>query len=392
MTTSLSETVEAILEQLRAENRYVTRRILSGPQGHVACIDGKDIVVLCSNNYLGLTNHPKVAEAAKRAIDEYGVGLGCARGVCSMTVQEELEQRIARHRRTEASICFQTGYDTNLATISTLMDEKDVIFSDELNHASIVDGCRSSKAKRLIYRHRDMGDLERLLKAEASARHRWIITDSVFSMEGDIAPLDRIVSLAERYSAFTYLDDAHAEGVLGRGMGSVEHFGLRGKVTIQMGTLSKALGLMGGYIACDRAVADYLFQRARPFIFATGHLPPPIAAAAIAALEIIENEPEIVDRLWSNSLYFKAGLKDLGYDTGHSETPVTPVILGRAELTQRFSEHLRKHGIFVQAFSFPVVPEGKARLRTIVSATHTVDDLDRALKAFSKVGKELQVI
>jgi len=381
------------LDIMKKRGLYLEKRILQGEQAHRIQLDGRSIIMLCSNNYLGLTTHPKVRAAAKEAVDKYGVGLGCGRSICSMQVQEELEAKLAEFKHTEAAIVFQTGYDTNLATIWTLTDEEDTIISDELNHASIIDGCRLTRAKKKIYPHKDMQALEKLLKESQDSRRILVVTDGVFSMEGDIAPLPEIVELAEKYSAMTYVDDAHSCGVLGKnGRGTVDHFGLHGRVDIQMGTLSKALPCVGGYIASSREVIDYLWQRARPWLFATGHLPPPVAAALVAMLEVLQEEPQLIENLWKNTKYFKEGLKRLGFNTGQSETPITPVIVGESTLARRMSDMLFEEGIFVQAFGYPIVPEGSARLRTIVSAAHTQDELDYALEAFEIVGKKLGII
>jgi glycine C-acetyltransferase len=310
-----------------------------------------------------------------------------------MEIQEKLEEKIAKFRSTEAAIAFQTGYDTNLGAISTLADKDDVIYSDELNHASIIDGCRFSKAQVRIYPHKDMNKLEEMIKQDKNFKHKFIISDAVFSMDGDITPLPRIVELAEEHDAFTYIDDAHGEGVLGKnGRGVVDHFDLHGRVTVEMATLSKAIACMGGYIAGSQEMIDYLFRRARPFVFATGHLPPPVAAAALAAIEIIESKPQLVDKLWKNTNYFKRRLKEVGFDYGSSETPIIPIIVGDGERAKEFSKKLLEKNIYVQAFTYPIVPRDKARLRIIISATHTREDLDLALDALEEVGKKLSII
>jgi glycine C-acetyltransferase len=393
MKNKLTESISSILGDLKRNGTYLDKHILEGEQGGKVIIDGKEFVMLCSNNYLGLASHPKVKAAAKKIIDEVGVGLGCSRLVCSMRIQEKLEEKIAEFKNTESAIAFQTGYDTNLSAIGTLADKDDILYSDSLNHASIIDGSRFSGATIRVYPHKDMDALEKMLREDTAAHHKFIITDAVFSMEGDIAPVPRIVELAEKYDAMTYIDDAHGEGVLGKnGRGIADHFDLRGKITIQMATLSKAIGCMGGYIAGSQEIMDFLFRRARPFVFATGHLPPPVAAAALAALEIIENEPQWVAKLWENTHYFKKRIKNLGLDYGESETPIIPIIIGDGGKAREFSRRLYAKNIYVQSFSYPIVPEGKARLRIIISALHTIEQLDRAIHALEKISKELSVI
>ncbi|MBI4280184.1 MAG: glycine C-acetyltransferase [Armatimonadetes bacterium] len=384
------------LGRLRQEGRYIVTRELQSPQGPRARVDGRQVIVLCANNYLNLAAHPKVREAARRAIEEWGVGLGCGRIVCSMTVQRELERRLAAFKHTEAALVFQTGYDTNLSAIWTLTGPDDAVVSDELNHASIIDAIRMARPpKRYVYPHKDMGGLEEALrKSRADGTRRvFVITDGVFSMDGDIAPLPGIVALAERYEAYTYVDDAHGDGVLGpTGAGIAEHFGLHGRVDVEMGTLSKAFGGVGGFIAGPGTLIEYLFQRSRPFLFSTGHLAPPIAAALIAGLEVLRTEPEILHRLWDNARTFREGLRQAGFDTGGSETPIIPVIAGEAAKATQLSRRLLEEGVFVQAFSYPVVAQGKARVRCILSAGHTADDLAEALDAFQRVGQELRMI
>jgi glycine C-acetyltransferase len=393
-----NESLRDELDSLRERNLYMKKRILQGEQSHRIKMDGREVIMLCANNYLGLATNPKVKKAAKEAIDKYGVGLGCGRVVASMDLQEELESRLAKFKRTESAIVFQTGYDTNLATLCTLLSEGDVLISDELNHASIVDGSRIArylnKAVVKVYPHKDMEALARLLEDSKGARRIMVATDGVFSMDGDIAPLPEIVELAEEYSAITYVDDSHACGVIPpeNGRGTVEHFGLHGRVDIQMGTLSKAFPAMGGYIAGSTVLTEYLWQRARPFIFATGHMPPPVVAALIEMIDVIEKEPQILRRLWENTRYFKEGLKDMGYNTGESQTPITPVIVGESKLAQQLSEMLLAEGVFAQAFTYPIVAEEKARLRTQVSALHSRSELSYALKLFEKIGKKLGII
>jgi glycine C-acetyltransferase len=381
-------------EELRQMNSgsSVKPKVLEGAQAHRAVVDGRDVIMLAANNYLGLTNHPKVVRAVKTALDRYGAGLGCNRGLVSMRLQLELEERIAKFKKTEASLVFPTGYDTNLGAIWALTGEESVLVCDELNHASVFDAARMSRVSLKVYGHGDMRSLERRLKGLKDGRRVFIVTPGIFPLEGDIARLPEIVELAERYSATVYVDDAHAVGVLGqRGAGSVEHFGLEGRVEIMAGTLSKALASVGGYIAGSSDLRQYLFKRARPFSQSTGHLAPPSAAAVIACLDILENDRSLVERLWKNARYFREGLIELGFDTGASETPIIPVLLGGSSTAIEFSRMLFEEGIFTQPFTYPSVPEGKARLRTIVAATHTRAELDRALQAFDKVGRQLNV-
>lgn len=354
--------------------------------------------MLSSNNYLGLTNHPRVIEATERAIEKYGVGLGCGRSIVSMTIQLELEERLSKFKRTEAALVFPTGYDTNLGAIWNLTDTSTTLVCDEYNHASVFDGARMSGTKVLTYPHRDMEAAAKVLKkaavASSSKNHRILIsTPSIFPLEGDIAKIPEVVELAEKHGAAVYTDDAHAVGILGdHGRGSTDHFGLHGRVDVQAGTLSKALASVGGYIAGSEELREFLYRKARPFAQSTGHLAPPSVAAVIACLDIIEKDDSLVKRLWRNAAYFREGLQARGFDTGRSETPIIPVILRDSEKTVRFSQELYRLGILVRAFTPPYVPEGTARLRTIVSATHTRDELDYALESFSRVGRKLDVL
>jgi len=327
------------------------------------------------------------------ATEEWGAGSGAVRTIAgTMTIHEELERRLAEFKHTEASLVFQSGFTANLGVLQSLVAEGDVIISDELNHASIIDGIRLSKAERSIFKHRDLDDLERHLEKHRDKRVKLVVTDGVFSMDGDIAPLAGIVERAERFQALVMVDDAHASGVLGKnGRGSVNHFGLDGRVDLQMGTLSKAIGVLGGYVAAPQPVRDFLIHRARPFLFSTSH-PPGVAAACIAAIDVLLAEPERIDRLWKNTARFKAGLKRLGFETGASETPITPVIVGKGSVAMELSDRLFSLGIFAQGIGYPTVPEGRARIRTIVTSVHTDEQLDRALEAFDKGGKELGVI
>jgi glycine C-acetyltransferase len=385
--------LERELAGLSEEGRYYAPNVIATPQGPRVTMGGRSCINLCSNNYLGLAQDHQVIAAAHGALDRWGFGLGAGRVVCSMEIHQELEERLATFKGREAALVCQTGYDTNLTALSTLADEGDVILSDATNHASIVDGSRLSRAERHIYAHADMQALEDVLRATQDARTRIIVTDGVFSMDGDIAPLPAIVALAERYDAVLYVDDAHGDGVLGTtGSGITEHFGLHGRVALEMGTLSKALGGVGGFIASDRAITDYLYQRARPFMFSTGHLSPAVAAGLVAALDLLRSQPERLTRLWSNAAFFRDGLQRLGFNTGVSVTPIIPVLVGTAAQAMALGRELRAAGVYAQAFAFPVVPQGAARVRCIVSAAHTPADLDEALAAFATAGRTLGLI
>jgi len=373
-------------------------RVLSGPNFTKATLDGKEVLVLCANNYLGLANHPEMMQAAKDAVDKYGAGMGTGRMIMSYDIQNDLEKRLAGFKSSEDSLCFATGYIANLGAIWPLMAEGDTIVSEELNHASIIDGCRMSRnVNRLVYKHLDMKDLEEKMKTSAKDRSKgktMIISDAIFSMDGDICKLPEMVELAEKYDAFIFLDEAHASGVLGKtGRGTVEHFNAYGKVEVQMGTLSKAIATVGGYIAGTENLVYYLRRASRPFVFSTGYLDPATCGATMKALEIIKREPERVQRLWDNTRYFKKGLQDLGFNTGVSQTPITPVIVGPAETARELSKYLyEQENIYVQAFSYPVVPKDTARVRTIVNAHHTREQLDFALGAFERAGKKLNIL
>ena len=381
------------LEELRRQGLFRPLRVLGSAQDTEVIVDGKRVLNLSSNNYLGLTTHPRLTAAMIEATEKWGAGSGAVRTIAgTMTVHEDLERRLASFKHTEASLVFQSGFTANLGVLQSLVKEGDVIISDELNHASIIDGIRLSKAERSIFKHRDMDDLERHLERHREKRVKLVVTDGVFSMDGDIAPLPAIVERAERFGALVMVDDAHASGVLGKnGRGSVNHFGLDGRVDLQMGTLSKAIGVLGGYVAAPQAVRDFLIHRARPFLFSTSH-PPGVAAACITAIDVLLAEPERIDQLWKNTARFKAGLKRLGFETGASETPITPVIVGKGAVAMDFSDRLFKLGVFAQGIGFPTVAEGRARIRTIVTSVHTDPQLDRALEAFASVGKELGVI
>ena len=381
------------LEQLKAQGVFRPLTEIESAQGARVVIRGKEVIQLASNNYLGLTTHPKLKEAALKAVERYGAGTGSVRTIAgTFTMHEELEKKLAEFKHTEAALVFQSGFTANVGVLSSILDERDVVISDALNHASIIDGIRLTKAARRIYRHNDLDDLEAALKETQQYRTRLIVTDGVFSMDGDIAPLPQIVELAERYDAIVMVDDAHASGVLGKnGRGTVDHFGLHGRVHIQLGTLSKAIGVLGGYVAGSQVLRDYLIHRARPFLFSTSH-PPAVTAACLAAIEVLLTEPERIERLWANTRFFKDGLKNLGFDTGNSETPITPVIVGDEALAMKLSDKLFEYGVYAQGIVYPTVPKGKARVRTIVTAVHTKEDLEAALHAFEKAGKELGII
>ncbi len=381
------------LAALEQEGRYYHPGVLASQQGPRITIQGQSYINLASNNYLGFAQDQQVIAAARKALDQYGFGLGGGRMLYSMPVLQELEKRLAAFKQREAAVVCQTGYDTNLTALWTLTGEGDVIISDASNHASIVDSIRLSRAERRIYPHNDLEALEQQLQASQGARTILIVTDGVFSMDGDLAPLPDIVSLAERYGALVYVDDAHGDGVLGkRGSGIVEHFGLHGRVAIEMGTLSKALGGVGGFVAADQEIVNYLFQRSRPFIFSTGHLPPMVAAGLLAALDLLAAQPERLERLWENTRFFRSGLQQLGLSTGVSVTPIIPIMFGDESIAVQFSQEIRAAGIYAQAFTYPVVPQGKARIRCIVSAAHSQEDLATALDVCKAAGQKLRLI
>jgi len=390
------------LAALRERNLYRPLRIMSSAQGAIVSIDDRRVISLSSNDYLGLSHHPRMKRAAIEAVERYGAGSGAVRTIAgTMTLHEELEAELAAFKHTEAVLTFQSGFTANTGVIPTVTGETDLIVSDELNHASIIDGMRLSKAPRKVYKHADAASLREVLaeavrtgRDGAGAPYRLIlvVTDGVFSMDGDIAPLPAIVDAAEAFGAAVMVDDAHASGVLGKdGRGSVSHFGLEGRVAIQVGTLSKAVGVLGGYVAGSQDLRDILVQRSRPFLFSTSH-PPAVAAACREAIRIMVEEPELIERLWANTRRFKAELTRLGFDTGRSETPITPVMLGDTETTIRFSNRLFEEGVFGTSVVFPTVALDRARIRTIVTAAHTDDLLDQALAAFDRVGHELGVI
>ncbi len=388
------------LDALRAQALYRPLVTMTGPQMPETTMDGRRVISLSSNNYLGLATHPHLVEKAIAAVRELGVGSGAVRTIAgTMDLHQELERRLAAFKHTEAVLTYQSGFTANSGVIPTIMGDDDLIVSDELNHASIIDGVRLSKASRAVFRHKDVDHLQEVLRdarAKGGPRGAYgrilVITDGVFSMDGDIAPLAGIVEASERHGAAIMVDDAHASGVLGQnGRGTVNHFGLDGRVDIQVGTLSKAVGVLGGYVAGRQHLRDYLIQRSRPFLFSTSH-PPAVAAACIAAIDVLETEPERIERLWANTALFKQGLEGLGFDTGVSETPITPVILGQASVAQAFNRRLFEEGIYATAVVYPTVALDKARLRTIVSSEHTTDELQAALDAFARIGRELRLI
>ena len=390
------------LAAMRERHLYRPLRIMSSAQGPIVSMDDRRVISLSSNDYLGLSNHPRMKRAAIQAVEQFGAGSGAVRTIAgTMTLHEALESDLAAFKHAPAVLTLQSGFAANTGVIPTITGETDLIVSDELNHASIIDGMRLSKAPRKVFRHADVGSLGEVLR-EATTRGRdgagapyrliLVVTDGVFSMDGDIAPLPGIVEAAEAYGAAVMVDDAHASGVLGRdGRGSVSHFGLEGRVAIQVGTLSKAVGVLGGYVAGSQALRDILVQRSRPFLFSTSH-PPAVAAACREAIAIMQEEPELIERLWANTRRFKAELARLGFDIGRSETPITPVMLGDSETTIRFSNRLFEEGVFGTSVVFPTVPLDRARIRTIVTAAHTDALLDQALAAFDRVGHELGVI
>ncbi len=382
------------LQKLREQGLYQKLRVLQGEQLPVARFDGHEVINLSSNNYLGLTTHPTLKKRALEAIEKFGVGSGAVRTIAgTMTLHMQLEEKIAQFKNVEAAVVFQSGFTANAGTVQAIIGPEDVIISDELNHASIIDGCRLSKAEIRRFPHKDVKACEDILKSIAGRKGRkLLITDGVFSMEGDIAPLPQLVELAGKYGCIMMIDDAHASGVLGRnGRGTVDHFGLHGRVDIQVGTLSKAIGALGGYICSTRDVIDFLYHRGRPFLFSTSH-PPAVAATCLAAFELLDEEPQLVEKLWENTRFFKEGLKAAGFDTGASETPITPVMVGDAALAHQFSRELFQSGVCAQGIGYPTVPAGKARIRTIVTATHTHEQLSHALEALETTARRLRIL
>jgi len=395
MNARLRAFLTAEIDGLKSRGIFRMPRVLETAAGPRVRMDGRDIIQLSSNNYLGLTTHPKVVAAARRAVEEFGAGPGAVRTIAgTMTVHVDLERALARFKGTESALVFQSGYTANVGVVSTLMQEGDLIVSDELNHASIIDGCRLSKADRAVYRHLDYGHLREILKGARArgAGKILVVADGVFSMDGDISDLRAIHSQCAEFDAIPMVDDAHGTGVLGtNGRGSVDHFGLKGQWDIQIGTMSKAFGAMGGYVCCDRPLTEFYVHRARPFLFSSSH-PPAVVAACSAAIEVMETEPGLHARLWENTRFFKDGLRGLGFNTGQSVTPITPVIIGSGARAALFSDALFERGVFAQGIYFPMVAEEKSRVRTIIMATHTRRDLEEALEIFAGVGRELGII
>jgi glycine C-acetyltransferase len=381
------------LQALRDQGLYRRLRVLDHEQKARTSIDGRSVVNLSSNNYLGLTTHPRLRERARAAIEAFGVGSGSVRTIAgTMQIHMALEQKLAAFKRTEAAVVFQSGFTANAGTVSSILGKDAVIVSDELNHASIIDGARLSRAAIKVFPHRDVAAARRILAEIPRGTRTLIITDGVFSMDGDLGAVPQLCELADEFSAIMMVDDAHASGVFGsQGRGTVDHFGMHGRVDIQVGTLSKAIGALGGYVAGSRALIEFLYHRARPFLFSTSH-PPSVAASCLAALEVLEEEPPLLERLWDNTRFFKTGLQELGFNTGTSESPITPVIVGEGARAMALSDRLFDRGVFAQGIGFPTVPQGKARVRTIVTATHSREDLEFALDAFQAVGTELGII
>ena len=393
MIESKTAWIEAEIASLKEQGLFNQIRALGSPQGAWLVVDGRRVLNFSSNNYLGLANHPRLVAAAKQAMVSYGMGPAAVRSIAgTMDLHLELERRLAAFKGVEAAITFQSGFTANLATIPALVGKGDVIFSDELNHASIIDGSRLSRAEIVRFAHADPDDLRRQIAAVTDYGRRLIVTDGVFSMDGDIAPLPEICAIAEEHGILLMVDDAHGEGVMGQGgRGIVAHFGLHGRVDVEVGTLSKAFGVVGGVVAGKQVIVDWLRQRGRPFLFSSAMTVPDVAAC-IAAVDVLEESTELVDRLWDNAAYFKQGMHALGFDTGRTETPIVPVMLGEAPLAQQFSRRLFEEGLFAMAIGYPTVPLGKARIRVMNSASHSQDDLDQALDIFARVGRELGVI
>jgi glycine C-acetyltransferase len=389
----------AALDDLRAKGTHFRLRILEDQQAPVCHYDGKEVINLASNNYLGLCNHPRLVEAALKATRELGVGSGAVRTIAgTMRIHMELEEKIARFKNVEACVVFQSGFAANAGTVSALLGKEDFILSDELNHASIIDGARLSRARIKVFRHKDVAHCEQLLQEiQNEPGHKLVITDGVFSMDGDIGPVDKLAALAEKYGAIMMVDDAHASGVLGRnGRGSIDHFNMHGRVDVQVGTLSKAIGALGGYVCGSKDLIDFLYHRARPFLFSTSH-PPSVAATCIAAFDILEQEPERIERLWSNTRYFQNELKGAGFNVGgvntpSTETPITPVIVGEGRAAMDFSRALFDEGVMGTGIAFPTVPEGKARIRLIVTSEHTRAQLDQALETLERVARKMNLL
>jgi glycine C-acetyltransferase len=381
------------LDDLKEQGLYRHLRVLDGEQRAKTSVDHRSVVNLSSNNYLGLTTHPRLRERALDALRRYGVGTGSVRTIAgTMDLHVELEARLAQFKQTEAVVVFQSGFAANAGTVSAILTDRDIVVSDELNHASIIDGCRLSRATIKVFPHKDVDQARRILRELPGAPRKLLITDGVFSMDGDLGPLPELCGLAEEFGCIMMVDDAHASGVFGRnGRGTIDHFNVHGRVDVQVGTLSKAIGVLGGYVAGSRALIDYLHHRARPFLFSTSH-PPAVTAACLAAIDVLLDEPQLIERLWENTRFFKAGLETLGFNTGTSQSPITPVIVGEATLAMTLSDQLFDQGVFAQGIGFPTVAKGRARVRTIVTATHSREDLQFALDAFARVGRSLGIV
>ena len=381
------------LGALRAQGLYRQLRVLDGQQAARATVDGRDVVNLSSNNYLGLTTHPRLKEHTLAALERFGTGSGSVRTTAgTMSLHVELERRLAEFKKTDATVVFQSGFAANAGTVAAVLTKDDVVISDELNHASIIDGCRLSRASIKVFPHRDVAAAREIVRGLPSTQRKLLITDGVFSMDGDLGPLPDLCDLAEEFGCIMMVDDAHPSGVFGKnGRGTIDHFGVHGRVDIQVGTLSKAFGALGGYVAGRRDLIDFLQHRGRPFLFSTSH-PPSVTASCLAAIDVLLEEPQLIDALWENTTFFKAGLRDLGFNTGPSQSPITPVIAGDAALAMTLSDRLFEEGVFAQGIGFPTVAREKARVRTIVMATHTRADLQLALDAFSRVGRQMGLI
>jgi glycine C-acetyltransferase len=381
------------LDSLRQQGLYRSLRILEGRQEATSCFDGRKVVNLSSNNYLGLTTHPELSKRATKAIEDFGVGSGSVRSIAgTMAIHMELERRLAAFKKTDAVVVFQSGFAANAGTVAAILTKDDVIVSDELNHASIIDGCRLSKAAIKIFPHKNVDAARKILQDLPATQRKLLITDGVFSMDGDLGSLPGLCDLAEEFGCIMMVDDAHASGVFGKqGRGTIDHFGMHGRVDIQVGTLSKAMGALGGYVAGSRTLIEFLYHRARPFLFSTSH-PPSVTATCLAALDILEGDSGIIERLWENTRFFKSGLQALGFNTGLSQSPITPVIAGEGSLAMKLSDRLFAEGVFAQGIAYPTVARDKARVRTIVTASHSRDELQYALDAFKKVGKEIGLI
>jgi glycine C-acetyltransferase len=381
------------LNALKQQNLYRRLRVLEDEQKAHTTFDHKSVVNLSSNNYLGLTTHPRLRQKALEAVKAFGVGTGSVRTIAgTMAMHMELERKLAEFKKVEAVVVFQSGFTANAGTVSAILTKEDVVISDELNHASIIDGCRLSRAAIKVFPHKDIDAARKIITGLPTGQRKLLITDGVFSMDGDLGPLPELCELAEQTGCIMMVDDAHASGVFGKnGRGTIDHFGMHGRVDVQVGTLSKAIGALGGYVAGTQALIEFLYHRARPFLFSTSH-PPAVAAACIAAIDVLLEEPEIIDRLWENTRFFKGGLEALGFNTGLSESPITPIITGDGGLAMKLSDGLFQEGVFAQGIAFPTVARDKARVRTIVTATHTREDLQYALDTFGKVGKELGLV